>query len=272
MQEHFLPYKKSRIHYRQWGHQGPLLVCLHGYGETAQSFVALAEVLCNRYQIIAPDLPHHGLSRWNENTLVNTEDLLQIIQLFTGDENFALLGYSMGGRMALQLYQLIPEQITRLFLLAPDGLTVNTWYWLATQNKMGNQLFKHFMKQPGLFFMGIELMKKLGWINKGSYNYAMQFLKQEPLRTQLYNIWTAYKNIKPNLRQIRRFINRYQTTTRLIYGKHDYIIKNSTAKNITKSCEDFCTVHILPCGHRLLQEKNVAAIADIITHSKPPVQ
>lgn len=272
MQEYFLPYKNSKIHYQQWGHHGPLLICLHGYGETAQSFAALAAALSNHYQVIAPDLPYHGLSNWKEDFGVNTEELLQIVGLLTGGKNFALLGYSMGGRMALQLYQLIPDQITRLILLAPDGLTVNTWYWLATQNKMGNKLFKYSMNKPGLFFRGTALMKKLGWINTGSYNYAMQFLKQQPLREQLYTIWTAYKDIKPNLRKIRRFIRQYQTATLLIYGKHDHIIRYNTAKNITKSCEDFCRVHILPCGHRLLQEKNVPAITDIITHPKPSIQ
>jgi hypothetical protein len=47
----------------------------------------------------------------------------------------------------------MPEQIEKLVLLAPDGLKVNFWYWLATQTWLGKNSFCFTMKHPGWFFV-----------------------------------------------------------------------------------------------------------------------
>lgn len=266
LQHVYLPYKNSRIHYLRHDGADKLLICLHGYGEWAESFSVLAKQLEHQYTIIAPDLPFHGATEWNEGLLFEKDDLIAIINLLVGDRDFQLLGYSMGGRIALQLYQLLPTRITRLLLLAPDGLKVNPWYWVATQNAIGNQLFRYFMHKPGLFFKGTALLKKFNLINKGVYNYAMQFLKQEPLRKDLYTIWTTFRRITPSTGKAQQMIRQYGTSTILIYGKNDTIIPYSAGKKFAKACAGNCSVNILPCGHRLLQEKNIAAISNIILH------
>lgn len=266
MQSSYLPYKKSRIQYLQWGVADKLLICLHGYGESADSFSLLTKLLEPQYSIIAINLPFHGATEWNEGLLFEKDDLIAIINLLTGDNDFELLGYSMGGRMALQLYQLMPARITRLLLLAPDGLKMNAWYWVATQNTIGNKLFRHFMNKPGLFFKGTALLKKSHLINKGVYNYTMQFLKQEPLRNDLYTIWTTFRNIKPNIGRVQQLIRQHHTPVIFIYGKHDNIIRYNTGEEFANACGNNCSVNILPCGHRLLQEKNREAISNIILH------
>lgn len=245
-----------------------LLICLHGYGESAQSFAALAGELQNEYRVIAVNLPFHGDTRWTEGYDFSQDDLLFIADKISGGLNFILLGFSMGGRVALQLYQLQPQRVVELILLAPDGLKLNGWYWLATQTNAGNRLFKYCMEKPALFFKAANWLKKLRRIPAGIYNYVMQFLQQPGLRRDLYVTWTTFRKIKPDTRLVSRAILQYQTPVQLIYGQHDTIIPRAAGDKFARACGNHCKLWILPCGHRLLQAKNIPAIVSVITHTK----
>src|SRR5690606_35857699 len=133
-----------------------LVLCFHGYGETGKAFSFLEKAAADRYSFIALDLPYHGETEWREGLEFTTNDLLTIIQLIkkeTGraDDHAILLGFSLGGRLALQLYEISPQTVNRIALLAPDGLKVNPWYWFATQTILGNRLFALTMQKPGWF-------------------------------------------------------------------------------------------------------------------------
>ncbi|MBX3254856.1 MAG: alpha/beta hydrolase [Chitinophagaceae bacterium] len=266
MQSLFVTYKHSRIHYIRVDGGSELLVCLHGFGETAESFWPLIQALKNKYTIVAIDMPFHGKSVWNEGLNVTTRDLLAIIGSIPvlQQKKFSLMGYSMGGRVALYLYQHVPQKIKQLILLATDGLKINGWYRLATQSKPGNRLFLHFMKHPGLFFAGTTLLNKMRCINRGVYNYVTQYLRQKDKREELYTIWTAMRNIRPNVRLIKKLVQKNQTSVILIYGEFDRVIRYPTGNAFKKGMEEYCVLHLLKCGHRILHEKNVTAIASFL--------
>ena len=103
--------------------------------------------LDQRFTIIAFDFPIHGKTNWNEGLLFEPHDLISIIDLIKPEnKKIHMLAYSMGGRVALQLLQVMPEQIASLVLMAPDGLHKNKWQWLATKTKIGNLIFRSVMK------------------------------------------------------------------------------------------------------------------------------
>ena len=242
------------------------LLCFHGFGENADSFKALSHQLADTYTIIAIDLPLHGKTVWNEGKICTTEDVIKIIDNIPvlHKQHFSLAGYSMGGRVALSVYEQIPHRIQQLILLAPDGLKMNFWYWLATQTTWGNLLFKYFMKKPGTFFTATKALKRIGMINTGIYNYIHQYLNQEDKRMQLYTIWTTMRKLRPAAKNIKALIQKNNTHLLLIYGRYDRVIRHTTGSHFKKGMERFCTLHILPCGHRILHEKNTAAIAALL--------
>lgn len=85
---------------QHWPGQGRPLVCLHGFGGCAQDFEALAQVEERVRPIIALDLPGHGVQRDRLDGLEAFEDLMREL-VSAIDRPFDLLGYSMGGRLAL---------------------------------------------------------------------------------------------------------------------------------------------------------------------------
>jgi pimeloyl-ACP methyl ester carboxylesterase len=266
MSSFFIPYKSSQIHCSQWGTGEKPLLCFHGFGENADSFTSLARQLGDTYTIIAIDLPLHGKTVWNEGMMCTTEDIVSIINNIPAlyNHRFSLAGYSMGGRVALSVYEQIPQRIQQLILLAPDGLKINFWYWLATQTALGNRLFKYFMKKPGIFFTVTKALKRTGMINTGVYTYVHQYLNQEDKRIQLYTIWTTMRKLRPAVKNIKALIQKNKTPVFLIYGRYDRVIRHTTGSAFKKGMEDICILHILPCGHRILHEKNTAAIAALL--------
>ena len=266
MADHFVAYKNSTLHYCRWGTGEKLLFCLHGFGESAESFRVLESFLGRKYTVVALDLPLHGNTNWQDSFLFTVEDLVAVIDQIPvmHKRSFSLMGYSMGGRAALQLYQYSPHRIEKLILIAPDGIKINIWYRFATQNKPGNMIFKYVMGNPGFFFWITRMLRKGGMINAGVYKYVHIHLQNAEVRTQLYNIWTTMRRIKPDIPQIKSLIRTHETRLVLIYGRFDRVIRYTTGEQFRSGIENFCDLHILDAGHRLLTEKNTAVIAALL--------
>lgn len=108
--------------------EGPALILLHGFTGSAtgwgQHFAKFAET----HRVIAIDALGHGLSdapndptRYDMSYVI--ADFLTILDKL-GIEKTALLGYSMGGRMALAIALAAPKRITHLVLeSASPGLS-----------------------------------------------------------------------------------------------------------------------------------------------------
>ncbi|MFT3703779.1 MAG: alpha/beta hydrolase [Agriterribacter sp.] len=266
MPSFFTTYNNAEIHYLVFGRGEKLLLCLHGFGETADSFEAVANLLSVKYTVIAIDLPLHGQTRWVKNQPFIIEDLKAIVDSIPllKDRRFSVMGFSMGGRVALQLYQFAPDRIDQLILIAPDGLRINIWYRIATQTGWGNKLFLRVMKKPARFFLFTRILKKCVLINLGVFNYIHRFLTNDIMRMRLYHIWTTMRKIKPDVPFIQSLIQKHTTPVILIYGQYDRVIPFTTGEKFKAKLGDYCTLYVLPTGHRLLHEKNSSAIAALL--------
>ena len=273
MKDGLLNYKNSEISYCRFGSGLKPVLCFHGYGEEASSFEFLGNNTGEEFSFYAVDLPFHGKTQWNESLPLTNIDLLQIIEellvennhkLQTTNHKLVLLGFSLGGRIALSLYQAIPERIEKLVLLAPDGLKVNFWYWLATQTWLGKNLFAFTMKHPSWFFGFLNILNKLRLVNASVYKFVSYYIDDKEARMLLYNRWITLRKIKPGITQIKSFIQRYKTPVRLVYGKHDRIILASVGEKFRKGIEEQCSITIIHSGHQVLHEKHITEILPIL--------
>ena len=191
-------------------------------------------------------------------------DLLKIIDCETYNRKPVLMGFSLGGRVALSLYEAVPEKFCKLILLAPDGLKINFWYWLSTQTLMGRRIFSFTMKHPGWFFGFLKLMNKLKLVNASIFKFVKYYIDNEEMRTLLYKRWICLRKLKPNLKKIKRAVKETQTPVRLMYGKHDRIILPVVGERFRKGIEDYCTITIIEAGHQVLHNKHVDEIVNLI--------
>ena len=100
--------------------QGPALVLLHGFTGSATTWKDLIARLHPRYTTIAVDLPGHGGSSappdpWRYALLLLAGDLARLLDVL-GLDRVAMLGYSLGGRAALQFALNQPSRLAALLL------------------------------------------------------------------------------------------------------------------------------------------------------------
>lgn len=99
---------------------GPPLVLLHGFTGSAGTWDGLTAALAADYTVIAPDLIGHGRSDAPEDVERYrmpraAADLVALVRGL-GHERAAWLGYSLGGRAALQLAVHHPDAVEALIL------------------------------------------------------------------------------------------------------------------------------------------------------------
>lgn len=251
------------------------LVCFHGYGEEARSFAFLEKALPAGYSLFAINLPFHGNTEWNEKNSLSPAVLTEIISLilrkhfyssYPSGKKMILAGYSLGGRIALSIYEQVPEKVQKLVLLAPDGLKMNFWYWLATQTRFGNWFFKITMENPAWFFGLIKTGRKLGLVNNSIYKFVQYYIKDAGIRRLLYQRWTVLRNCRPDIKKIKQLIRNQQTQVRLVYGLHDRIIRTSIGKRFIKGIEPQSQLVIIHAGHHVLHEIHVKEILPALLH------
>lgn len=252
-------YKTSIISYSCFGKGPGKAICFHGYGEDKTSFSFLEALAGSQFTFFAIDLPFHGNTQWKGGDF-QAEDLREILASILGQhaarEKLTLIGFSLGGRVALSLYQLVPEKIEKLVLIAPDGLKLNFWYWLSTQTRAGNRLFRLTMKRPHWFFAFLKMLNRLGFVNTSIFKFVSYYVHDKEVREELYHRWTTLRRLRPHLGKIKSLVRQFGTPVRLIYGKHDRIILPSRGEKFRKGIEPQCELKILPSGHQVLHEKH----------------
>lgn len=269
MEHLLLTYKNSQVSYYRFGSGPKQVICFHGYGEEARLYSFLEKHAGNQFTFYAIDLPFHGQTKWNDGLNFSHIDLHQIVRTIlleaneqqkTRNEKLILMGFSLGGRIALSFYQSQPESVEKIILLAPDGLIVNFWYWLATQTWAGNKLFAFSMKYPGWFFAFLKMVNKLGLVNVSVFKFVNFYIGNKEARQLLYQRWTGLRKLKPELKRIKKLIRQYKTLARLVYGKYDRIILPVRGEQFQKGIEEFCIVTVIASGHQVVHENHVEEI------------
>jgi len=244
------------------------LFCFHGYGENSSTFDLFEPALGERFTLIAIDFPFHGKTVWQEGLSFEPADLITIInQIKPFTQPMHILGYSMGGRVALQLLQLIPDQVTKLVLAAPDGLHKNKWQWLATRTKVGNRLFAFSMRNPFLMNSLLDFLSWLRLYNNSLLKFIHYYLDDVDQRMILYRRWTTMRKFRPDRSLLRKIIVQNKTHVNLLFGKFDRVILAKHGKDFSKNSNGFIQVIEIEAGHQLLREKHLPLIVDLLINN-----
>jgi pimeloyl-[acyl-carrier protein] methyl ester esterase len=97
---------------------GPDLALIHGWALNLRVWDGLVQALSGHFRLLALDLPGHGRSPWNTSHGTPAEQAWAIQEtLASVSERYALLGWSLGGHIALDLAAAMPGRIERLILV-----------------------------------------------------------------------------------------------------------------------------------------------------------
>ncbi|GEA10794.1 alpha/beta fold hydrolase [Alteromonas sp. KUL49] len=143
--------------------QAPWLVLIHGLFGNADNLAVVKRHFATQYNIVSVDLPDHGQSDWsNEFTLDDAAIKLKSLLDTLSISRCAILGHSLGGKVAMLFSLTHPDNVTKLIVadIAPvnythrhqavfDGLTAVTLESLESR-KHADQLMSQHIVEPGV--------------------------------------------------------------------------------------------------------------------------
>jgi pimeloyl-ACP methyl ester carboxylesterase len=107
------------LHVLEWSTEGVPLVLLHGLGNEAHLWDDFVPAVAPHYRVLALDQRGHGDSDWDPEARYDAEsmadDLEAVLDAFEIDR-FVLLGFSMGGRVAMTFAGRHPERLAGLVI------------------------------------------------------------------------------------------------------------------------------------------------------------
>jgi pimeloyl-ACP methyl ester carboxylesterase len=110
-----------RLHYLDWGGDGPPIVLLHGLSSSARIWDLMAPLLADKFHVIAVDQRSHGQSDRPDDGYdfrSTTADIAELIREL-GLERPIVVGHSWGANVTLQLAHDYPELVSGIVLV--DG-------------------------------------------------------------------------------------------------------------------------------------------------------
>jgi pimeloyl-ACP methyl ester carboxylesterase len=252
-----IKYNDFVLEYLEYGKGKEVLFAFPGFNREADDFRVFESSLGKRYRIVSFNLFFYGQSRINKsgNHPVHYRDLEGLMEVYLQQHNikrFSLLGFSLGGRVALACLEIFSSRVDRVFLLAPDGIELSRWYRLLIRSRVGQRFSRYLVENPALFFKLADFLKKRGYISDRLYDFAVHHTYTLEKRQKLYNVWMAVRNIVPDIGNVRRIIRENNTLVYLVMGKYDSVIPVKIADKFRAGMEDKIILYIAPAGHNLV--------------------
>lgn len=264
-------YKGTPIHYLRFGNGKPCLIALHGYGDSASLYHPLASTLSKNYTVYSIDLPYHGQTRWQSDrpyTPADVQGMVGELCRIEGIYRFSLLGYSMGGRLALRLVEPFAHRLDSLWLIAPSGIRIHPLLRYAELPQWVIRGLAFAIKQPDGVFRLMRWARYMGLLSRTVYHFNKKLLKTHTRRERLYYTWLSVRQFRLNVPLIKRLLRRERVQVHLFWGKHDEIVRPYTARFFVRDLP-LCQLHWVEGGHFVVNEKLNAAFQNAILHDKP---
>lgn len=101
------------LHTTELGGDGSRVVFLHGLFGQGRNWTAIGKALADDHRVELVDLPHHGRSPWDDH-FEYADVVARVAELLSADDPVALVGHSLGGKVAMLLTLLHPGLVERL--------------------------------------------------------------------------------------------------------------------------------------------------------------
>ncbi|RAW01641.1 alpha/beta fold hydrolase [Pseudochryseolinea flava] len=242
----------SQLFYHKHGHGPRPLLLFHGFGQTHEVFLPLAEALQRTHTCYLFDLYFHGNSVWKEGEKPIEKSAWEaIIAQFLKEnqiDQFDVGGFSLGGKLALAMIESFPDRIQHLYLLASDGIKPSFWYGAATYPFLLRKIFKRMITKPQLFFSVANFLRQMGLIDQLLIRFAASQMNTEEQRERVYYSWVVFRHLTFDMKKIAQVINSRNIDTQIIVGKFDRVIKVKSMRRLTRHLRNPQLI-ILPTGH-----------------------
>lgn len=230
----FLIHEHGRLQlcYQRIGQGEKVYLAFHGFGLDSSLFRRFFDQDSKDYTVYAFDLFYHGKSGTTLDQPQPIEHLTPVEwQAFVNHfiqsleiKSVDIIGYSLGGRMALSLAESLKNRIDHFHLIAPDGIVLSPWYRFAVDTAVGRKLFRSipYLRRPlGVFG---ALLWKLKMLDEKLYRIALENTADSSRSEQLYNTWMFLRQIRPSLARVAQVFELESMGLTVHLGEYDKVI------------------------------------------------
>jgi pimeloyl-ACP methyl ester carboxylesterase len=262
----FVTHPAGKLAYRRFGSGSEVWIFFHGFGQRHQDLLAFEKLRTPKQRYLFVDNIYHGHSSWNssEKALGKEEWKAILLSLLQKEsiETFHLVGYSMGGKFALLSYELLPNRVNSLLLLAPDGIKTGLWYSMSNYPRSIHPLFKRVIFRPKRFFRLVDGLKTARLLQKSMVKFVKTQLETRSKRAQAYLVWKVLGGINLQLGAIIRQLRQHPIPVTVVLGKYDRMVSPKNLKRFTTKVPQLQLI-LLPVGHGQLIEATVTRLGSL---------
>jgi pimeloyl-ACP methyl ester carboxylesterase len=255
--------KNMILNYKKIGNSDKILLAFHGMGQDFSCFQNFAQTFENQYTTYLFDLPYHGKSggingdNYQENEVITKEIWKEYLKKFLVEnqiQNFSIIAFSMGGRFALATVEAFTERIDELILLAPDGITEDPKYILATRYSFSRKIFKSVVQNNELYHPFANLLARTGIVHKKVVKFAKMMVDTPTKQEQLYRAWIGFHQLRFDFTKLAQLINNQNITVKNFMGKYDKLLPLNRVFPLTKRLKNVELIELEATHGRLIEK------------------
>jgi pimeloyl-ACP methyl ester carboxylesterase len=244
------------LHYQKIGKSDKILLAFHGMGQDFSCFQKFAQTFENQYTTFLFDLPFHGESKVDE-TIITKEIWKEYLAKFLLEnqiQKFSIIAFSMGGRFALATLEAFSERIENVLLLAPDGITEDSFYYAVTRFNFTRSIFKKILKNNHKFHGFAGLLSRVGIVHESVLKFAKMMVDTPEKQEQLFQSWVGFRTLNFDIKKLVQLINNQRVSVKIFMGKYDKLLPIHNVYPLTKHLKNHQLIS-LECTHGRLVEK-----------------
>ena len=228
--------------------EGPPLLFIHGWGVNLRIWRQQSKHFAQSYRVIAIDLPGHGETTWQKISLKEmAEDVAAILKELKITQ-VRIVASSLGGLVALKLFDLEPSRIKCLVFVGsqpkfarsadyPYGLEVEKIHKLASQLETDYQLMVNVFFRS-LFTKQERETRRFKWIQT--------FRKADTIPDKIASLEFLQMLEKEDLREVLARVN---LPVQFINGREDHICPPQLFEALAEKMSTARFDWFEECGH-----------------------
>lgn len=249
------------LSYKTFGTGDETILAFHGFGHSKDDFSLIEPFLYGKEKVIAIDLFGHGDSKFPESRMKSDpisktewKELIDAILIQEKIAKFHVIGYSLGGRMALVTFEMFVDRVLSVFLFSPDGLYKTKSYAFANESRIGRSLFRSGIHHYPKLKPVVKLLHDLYLVPRAKARFILRQM-ENPARIEMAKyVWSALSLCWPDLTKI------FSESTKsiqvvVLFGKYDPLIQPWYGDVLNHYPEHAIHRYILPMGHRTISRE-----------------
>ena len=235
------------------------LVLLHGFTQTGRSWQPVRHALAARYRSLAPDLPGHGaFAERRPASFAACDAYLRAL----GGDSWTLVGYSMGGRVALHAALSLGGRVARLVLIgASPGLAGAAE---RAARAASDAALADRVEAIGLeaFVREWEAQPLLAGVPRG----VAELARADRLRNTAAGLAAALRGLGTGaMPPLWERLGELAVPVELVVGERDEKFRAVAARMVERLSD--ARVHVVPGAGHAVQLEAPAAVADVVAAS-----